>query len=249
MILISCPTSGAGEVAFPFEKPKSPSSAYSAAPGRIGGAAKESGTKSMAVNEESAASIASGEAICWGGKANVPDGDILLEDQREPRRRAHARWIRRVGNAEIVAGSADRVEHRLVRGQEPEAVRPAVVVRRAIGVLAGQLQAVRRVVRRPRAALVGAVLTDEKSSEERVPLRREPEGISVPVAPGERLDVLLRMRGRERRPEDGAVADALVARALERLHRCAGASHAEGGIPARHHSATRVEDVLAEHDV
>ena len=71
MILISCPTSGAGEVAFPFEKPKSPSSAYSAAPGRIGGAAKESGTKSMAVNEESAASIASGEAICWGGKART----------------------------------------------------------------------------------------------------------------------------------------------------------------------------------
>src|SRR6516165_8617561 len=68
MTLISCPTSG---VPFPFEKPKSPSSEYSAAPRCTGPTAKEFGTKSIPVNEESAASVASGAVIGCGGRAST----------------------------------------------------------------------------------------------------------------------------------------------------------------------------------
>src|SRR5262245_6752907 len=71
MSLISCPTSGAGSVAFAAEKPKSPSSEYSAAPRCTGPRTKEFGTKAMPVNEESAASIASGDVIGCGGNGST----------------------------------------------------------------------------------------------------------------------------------------------------------------------------------
>src|SRR5260370_17645815 len=71
MSLISWPTSGAGAVAFAGENPKSPSREYSAAPCRTGPRANESGTKSIPVNEESAASMASGDVIGCGGDAST----------------------------------------------------------------------------------------------------------------------------------------------------------------------------------
>src|SRR5262249_47827196 len=65
--LTSCPTSGAGSVAFAAENPKSPSRLYSAAPRRTGPFTNEFATKSIPWNEESPASIASGDVICCGG--------------------------------------------------------------------------------------------------------------------------------------------------------------------------------------
>src|SRR5207248_10758815 len=67
----SCPTSGAGSVAFGSENPKSPSSVYNAAPGATGPPTNARATKSIPVNDESAASIASGEVIGCGGPANT----------------------------------------------------------------------------------------------------------------------------------------------------------------------------------
>src|SRR5438552_1836340 len=81
--LISCPTSGAAHPgrgglcesqvsdAFGGEKPKSPSSAYSTAPFCTGPPTNELGTKSRPVKDESAASMASGEVIAWGGNAST----------------------------------------------------------------------------------------------------------------------------------------------------------------------------------
>ena len=54
-------------MAFAAENPKSPSRLYNAAPRLTGPFANEFGTKSMPVNEESAASMASGDVICCGG--------------------------------------------------------------------------------------------------------------------------------------------------------------------------------------
>ncbi len=59
----SWPTSGPGAVAFPFENPKSPSSVYSAVPRPTGPLPKESGMKSIPVNEESGASMARDDVI------------------------------------------------------------------------------------------------------------------------------------------------------------------------------------------
>src|SRR5258708_3180607 len=71
MSLTSCPASGAGAVAFAAANPTSPSTLYTAAPGWTGLVVKESGTKSTPVNEESAASVASGDEICCGGNAST----------------------------------------------------------------------------------------------------------------------------------------------------------------------------------
>src|SRR5262249_44772433 len=54
-----------------FENPKSPSRVYRAAPRPTGPVAKELGTKSIPVNEESAASMARGDVIGCGGRART----------------------------------------------------------------------------------------------------------------------------------------------------------------------------------
>src|SRR6478672_4702601 len=69
--LTSCPTSGAGSVALGAEKPKSPSSVYSAAPGAMGPPTNDFGTKSIPVTDESAASSANGDVIGCGGPAST----------------------------------------------------------------------------------------------------------------------------------------------------------------------------------
>src|SRR5499425_2199952 len=95
--------------------------------------------------------------------------------------------------AEIVPGTADRVEDGLRRIEEAEAVRPAVVVRTAIGVLLGQREPVRRIVGRASAALVLTVFRHEQPALERVIVWREAEAVRVTVAPRERLDRALRV--------------------------------------------------------
>src|SRR5207245_11689211 len=69
----------------------------------------------------------------------------------------HCWWI-----AKIVTRSAGRIEHRLRRVQEAEPIRPAVVIRVAVVVLPGEVHAVRRVLRRPRAPLVFTVFAQER---------------------------------------------------------------------------------------
>src|SRR5947199_3885172 len=71
MSLTSWPTSGAGDVAFGGENPKSPSSVYSTAPGATGPPTNDRGTKSIPVNDESAASSPSGDVIGCGGPAST----------------------------------------------------------------------------------------------------------------------------------------------------------------------------------
>src|SRR5712691_2128644 len=69
--LTSCPTSGAGAVAFGGENPKSPSRTYRAAPRSTGPSTNDLGAKSIPVNDESAASMARGEVISCGGNAST----------------------------------------------------------------------------------------------------------------------------------------------------------------------------------
>src|SRR5439155_27337140 len=67
----SWPITGAGEVAFSGENPKSPSRLYSTAPGLTGPVTKAAGTRSTPVNDESAPSMARGAVIGWGGNAST----------------------------------------------------------------------------------------------------------------------------------------------------------------------------------
>src|SRR5262245_49360052 len=83
--------------------------------------------------------------------------------------------------------TADRIEEGLRGGQESEAIRPAVVVRLAVGALLRELQAIRRVVHGPGAALVLTVLGDEQATLERVLVGREADPERVAIAPRERL--------------------------------------------------------------
>src|SRR5262249_48610667 len=96
-------------------------------------------------------------------------------------------------DAEIIAGSADRVEHRLARRQEPIPIRPSVIVRSAISVLFGQLQRIRGVVGGACTALVRAVLADEQASSQGMIVWREANGVAVPIAPREGLNAVFGM--------------------------------------------------------
>ena len=143
---------------------------------------------------------------------------------RRPRREREHRLHRAVLGAdardvgqEIVARTADRVEHRLRRVEEAEAVRPAVERRRAVRVLPRDRQAVGRVVDRPRAALVLAVLRDRAarpSADGRSGEKRSPNGLRKPQATGSMVFTGLR----DLRPQDRAGAHAAPRRALERRH-------------------------------
>src|SRR2546425_395420 len=80
-------------------------------------------------------------------------------------------------------------------------------------------------------------------------VRREPNGVPVPVPPRERLDCFLRMLRVKLRAQDGAVTDSRVERASERLHGRSGPSHAEGGVPTGFHPTPGIKHVLAQYDV
>src|SRR5262249_56291396 len=76
---------------------------------------------------------------CEGGRRrecqDVGDRNIEFQNIREARWRAEARRIAGIEDAEIIAGSADRIEHRLTGGKEAVAVGPTMIDRRAVGVL------------------------------------------------------------------------------------------------------------------
>ena len=130
---------------------------------------KDFGTKSMPVYDESAASRAIGAVIDCGGKAStLAIGTSYFRMFARLAGGAEARRVAGVEDTEIVRRSADRVEHRLARGEEAVAVGPAVIDRRASGVLVVDRQHFRRAVRRPRAALVGAVLADQELARQRM---------------------------------------------------------------------------------
>src|SRR5438270_469559 len=78
---------------------------------------------------------------------------------------------------------------------------------------------------------------------------REAYRVAIPVAPREGLDRILRMCRVEWSAQDGTIANTQVRRAFKRLNRRAGALRTEGGVAARLHAASRVEHVVAQHDV
>src|SRR5207237_341081 len=93
----------------------------------------------------------------WRMIQDVAERNVLAQDLRQARRRAVTRRIGGVEDAQIVAGPADRVEHVLGAREEAVPIGPAVIVRRAVVVLTGDMHRVRSSVRRPRTALVGTV--------------------------------------------------------------------------------------------
>ncbi len=114
---------------------------------------------------------------------HVVDRNILAQNFGEARRRAKARRIGWIGNAEIVARAADRIEHRLAARKEPKAIRPAMIVRSAILVLLRQMQPVRCIVGGACATLVGAVLAHQHPALQWVILGCEGNGKAVTVSP------------------------------------------------------------------
>src|SRR5262249_33633215 len=150
---------------------------------------------------------------------------------------------------QIVARSANRIEHRLARRQEPVAIRPTVIVGAAVAVLLRQMQSVRRIVRRSRAAFVGAVFAHEQPALERVILGREADRVTVAVSPREWFDCFAGIGFMELGAQDRAVANTVMSGAGEGLYSASFVSSAERGIAARKHSAAGIEHVLTEHDV
>ena len=73
---------------------------------------------------------------------HVADRHVFAENQCEARIRATA-CFRRIRNAQIVARSAEWIEHGLARRQEAEPVRPAVVVRSSVAMLTRDMKSVR----------------------------------------------------------------------------------------------------------
>src|SRR5215475_9692697 len=65
------------------------------------------------------------------------------------------------GLTEIIARPTERIEHRLARRQKAEPIRPSVIIRGAVGVLARHMQRVGSAVGGARASFIRAVLADE----------------------------------------------------------------------------------------
>src|SRR5215831_5397735 len=136
----------------------------------------------MPVNEESAASIASGDVIGCGGNASTGLTGVFVAITSG----MHA------GNGGEIGGPLQRsspgpptglIEHSLGGRQETIAIRPSVIVRGAILVLLRQVKRVWCILGRPRPALIGAVFAHEQSAIQRVIVRREAKGIAVAIAP------------------------------------------------------------------
>src|SRR5439155_22839140 len=159
--------------------------------------------------------------------------------------------------AKVIAGSADRIDQGLRRIQEPEAVRPSVVVRAAVRILLRERESIGRVVGRPRAALVFAVLRDEQSALQRMIVRGESDAIRIAVAPRDRLDGRLGILGVQLRPQDRTVAYAMPRRRVESRDVRAGTLRAMRRVSAAEDASAAVgavartgwKEILAQHDV
>src|SRR5262244_881941 len=115
----------------------------------------------MPVNEESAASIASGDVIGCGGNASTGLTGVFVAITSG----MHA------GNGGEIGGPLQRsspgpptgLKTAWVVGRKP-AIRPSVIVRGAILVLLRQVKRVWCILGRPRPALIGAVFAHEQSA-------------------------------------------------------------------------------------
>jgi hypothetical protein len=123
-----------------------------------------------------------------------------------------------IRHAQVVLRTADGVEDRLRGIQEPEAVRPAMVVRAPIGVLLGHVQSVWGVVGRPRAALILTVFGDEQPPHERMVGGRKAQAEGIAIAPRDGLNGGSRVFGLEVGPQDGVGAHARLRGPCERRH-------------------------------
>ena len=146
------------------------------------------------------------------------DRDIFGQNFLKTRRCASAWGICGIRDAEIIAGPADRVEHRLARWQEAKAVRPTVIVGRPIGVLAGQFKPIRGAVGGSRSPLIFTVDASEDPSGQRVIGGREANGVWVPISPREGLNVawITQLRPQNGAPVGGAVGGDAQDRAISR---------------------------------
>src|SRR5205823_7849245 len=117
---------------------------------------------------------------------------VFAQNLREACRCAFV-WPCRIEDAEIVAGPADRIEYRLARRQEPELIRPTMIIGRAVGILSSNLKHIGGIVRGPRAAFVRAVLTNQQRARERMAVGCEANRIAIPITPREWLDGVFRM--------------------------------------------------------
>src|SRR5262245_66406490 len=99
------------------------------------------------------------------------------------------------------------MEHRLTRRQKAEPIRPAVIIRCAVVVLASHMQRVGSAVGGARASFIRTVLADEQPTRQRVVVRGKADRVSVPIAPRARLDRLLRMCCVEFGTQDRAITN------------------------------------------
>src|SRR5206468_808355 len=137
----------------------------------------------------------------------------------------------------------------LSRIQEAEAIRPAVVIGAAVGILFREVEAVRGVVGWPRPPLVFAVLGHKQSALQRMVVRREPNAVRVSVSPREGLDRILRIPRVELCSQDGAVAHTVVQRPRESFDGPSAVVDAKWRVPARLDATAGVEPIVAEDDV
>src|SRR5262249_53069020 len=91
---------------------------------------------------------------------HIGERDNEFQNIPEARWRAEARRIAGIEDAEIIAGSADRIEYRLTGGKEAVAVGPTMIDRCAVGVLEIDRQHFWGAVRGSRTPLIRAVLAD-----------------------------------------------------------------------------------------
>src|SRR5262245_40550948 len=131
-----------------------------------------------------------------------------------------------------------------------------MVVRAAVRILSGELEAVGRIVRRPGASLILTVLGDEQSSPEGVGDGGKSNPERVAIAPRERLDGGRGIRGGEVGAQNRSSAHPGQSGALERFHRCARPLNSvqrepAGLVPRSVSGAIRsgVEDVVTQDDV
>ena len=107
-------------------------------------------------------------------------------------RRREGRNARRLierGRAQIIAGPADRIVHRLARREPAIAIGPAVIVWRAVGILATKMQFLRGIVGGPIASLVSAVHPGKDPPVQRMTLWRKADRVRIPIPPREGLNV------------------------------------------------------------
>src|SRR2546425_10198718 len=124
-----------------------------------------------------------------------------------------------------------------------------MIVRAAVGILLGELEPIRSVFRRTRAALVLAVLAHEEPALQGVIVRSEADPVRVAIPPRERLYRVLRRLGVEFRSQNCSVADARASGALERLHRCPWSWYAVGRVAAGANPTGGGEGIVAQLDV